>query len=152
MKLFKLFVTSVFVLGFAAISFAAGHTTAIESKYDFETTVKKTMKTLKENKMSTLFAVIKHHENAKKQGGDMGKGVLFIFGNPAKGSKLMKDYPQAGIDLPLKVYIYEDKDGKVIYSYVNPTDIASNYKGAENHKFIKNSQKTLDDMAKKVLQ
>ena len=46
MKKFKLLLTAVFVLGFAALSFAAGHTTAIESKYDYKTTVYYSIKSI----------------------------------------------------------------------------------------------------------
>ena len=65
MKKFKFLTIAVFVLGFAAVSFAAGHTTAIESKYDYKTTVDKTINAIKANKKATLFAVINHGENAK---------------------------------------------------------------------------------------
>ena len=150
MKTFKLLLAAVFVLGFAALSFAAGHTTAIESKYDYKTTVDKTIKAIEANKKATLFAVINHGENAKKLNAQMGQGTLLIFGNPAFGATFMKDYPQAGIDLPLKIYIFEDK-GKVYFSYVNPTDIAKNYKGADKHEFIKGTQNMLDGMAKNIL-
>lgn len=150
MKKFKILTIAVFVLGFAAVSFASGHTTAIESKYDYKTTVEKTVNAIKANKKATLFAVINHGENAKKANAEMGQGTLIIFGNPAFGATFMKDYPQAGIDLPLKIYIFEDK-GKVYFSYVNPTDIAKNYKGAAKHEFIKGTQGMLDGMAKNIL-
>ena len=150
MKKFKLLLTAVFVLGFAALSFAAGHTTAIESKYDYKTTVDKTINAIKANKKATLFAVINHGENAKKLNAQMGQGTLLIFGNPAFGATFMKDYPQAGIDLPLKIYIFEE-NGKVYFSYINPTDIAKNYKGADKHEFIKGTQNMLDGMAKNIL-
>ena len=150
MKKFKLLLTAVFVLGFAALSFAAGHTTAIESKYDYKTTVDKTIKAIEANKKATLFAVINHGENAKKLNAQMGQGTLLIFGNPAFGATFMKDYPQAGIDLPLKIYIFEE-NGKVYFSYINPTDIAKNYKGADKHEFIKGTQNMLDGMAKNIL-
>ena len=150
MKTFKLLLAAVFVLGFAALSFAAGHTTAIESKYDYKTTVDKTINAIKANKKATLFAVINHGENAKKLNAQMGQGTLLIFGNPAFGATFMKDYPQAGIDLPLKIYIFEE-NGKVYFSYINPTDIAKNYKGADKHEFIKGTQNMLDGMAKNIL-
>ena len=123
MKKFKFLTIAVFVLGFAAVSFSAGHTTAIEK--------------------ATLFAVIDHGENAKKLNAEMGRGTLIIFGNPAFGASFMKEYPQAGIDLPLRIYIFEDK-GKVYFSYINPTDIAKNYKGADKHEFIKGTQNMLE--------
>ncbi len=53
MKKFKFLTIAVFVLGFAAVSFSAGHTTAIESKYDYKTTVEKTINDVKANKKAT---------------------------------------------------------------------------------------------------
>ena len=150
MKKFKFLTIAVFVLGFAAVSFSAGHTTSIESKYDYKTTVEKAINAVKANKKATLFAVIDHGENAKKLNAEMGRGTLIIFGNPAFGASFMKEYPQAGIDLPLRIYIFEDK-GKVYFSYINPTDIAKNYKGADKHEFIKGTQNMLDGMAKNII-
>ena len=85
----------------------------------------------------------------KKMQKQMGKATLFIFGNPAAGSKFMAAYPQAAIDLPLKVLVFEDK-GKVYISYVNPADIASNYKGAKDHPFIKGVTGMLAKMVENV--
>lgn len=151
MKKFKILAVVILTLSFATVSFAAGHTTAVESKYDYKTTVEKTMNAIKANQKATLFAVIDHGENSKKLNAEMGQGTLFIFGNPALGATFMKEYPQSGIDLPLKVYVYE-ADGKVYFSYVNPSDIAKNYKGSAKHDFIKATQGMLDGMAKKILQ
>ena len=61
----------------------------------------------------------------------------------------MAAYPQAAIDLPLKVLVFEDK-GKVYISYVNPADIASNYKGAKDHPFIKGVTGMLAKMVENV--
>lgn len=151
MKKFQVFAIVAFMLCFAAVSFAAGHTTAIESKYDYKTTVEKTINAIKSNPKATLFAVIDHGENAKQLNAEMGQGTLLIFGNPALGATFMKEYPQSGIDLPLKIYIYEN-NGKVYFSYVNPSDIAKNYKGADKHGFIKSTTGLLEGMSKKILQ
>lgn len=149
MKLFKFLSIAVFVFGFAVLSFAADHVIVTESKYDFKTTVAKVKTCIKNNKQATLFNEIDHQANAKKAGAEMGKATLFIFGNPAAGSKFMAAYPQAAIDLPLKVLVFEDKD-KVYISYVNPADIASNYKGAANHPFIKGVSGMLAKMVENV--
>ena len=134
MKLFKFLSVAVFLLGFAVLSFAADHVIVTESKHDFKTTVAKVKTCIKNNKQATLFNEIDHQANAKKAGGQMGKATLFIFGNPAA---------------PLKVLVFEDK-GKVYISYVNPADIASNYKGAKDHPFIKGVTGMLAKMVENV--
>jgi uncharacterized protein (DUF302 family) len=43
-----------------------------------------------------------------------------IFGNPKAGTPLMIASPGIAIDLPLKVLVWEDADGKVWISYNAP--------------------------------
>jgi uncharacterized protein (DUF302 family) len=42
---------------------------------------------------------------------------LLIFGNPKGGTPLMLAAPSIAIDLPLKILIWEDDQGKVWVSY-----------------------------------
>jgi uncharacterized protein (DUF302 family) len=42
---------------------------------------------------------------------------LLIFGSPKAGTPLMLAAPSAGIDLPLKILVWEDGQGKVWVSY-----------------------------------
>jgi uncharacterized protein (DUF302 family) len=42
---------------------------------------------------------------------------LLIFGNPKGGTPLMLASPSAAIDLPLKILVAQDADGKVWISY-----------------------------------
>jgi uncharacterized protein (DUF302 family) len=46
---------------------------------------------------------------------------LLIFGSPKAGTPLMLAAPSIAIDLPLKILIWEDSQGKVWVSY-NSTD------------------------------
>jgi uncharacterized protein (DUF302 family) len=46
--------------------------------------------------------------------------VLLIFGNPLAGTPIMLAAPTAAIDLPLKVLLWQDPDGKVWLSYNDP--------------------------------
>ena len=45
---------------------------------------------------------------------------LLIFGNPKAGTPLMLAAPSSAIDLPLKILIWEDAEGKVWLSYNDP--------------------------------
>jgi uncharacterized protein (DUF302 family) len=45
---------------------------------------------------------------------------LLIFGNPKAGTPLMLAAPSSAIDLPLKILIREDAQGKVWLSYNTP--------------------------------
>jgi len=45
---------------------------------------------------------------------------LLIFGNPKAGTPLMLAAPSVAIDLPLKILVWEDGQGKVWVSYDSP--------------------------------
>jgi uncharacterized protein (DUF302 family) len=67
-----------------------------------------------------LFALIDHSGEAEKAGMQMRPTKLLIFGNPKAGTPLMIASPGIAIDLPLKVLVWEDADGKVWISYNAP--------------------------------
>jgi uncharacterized protein (DUF302 family) len=50
-----------------------------------------------------------------------------VFGNPRAGTPLLEAAPTAAIDLPLKVVIWEDVDGRVTAGYNNPAWIGARH-------------------------
>ena len=69
----------------------------------------------------TLFAIIDHSGEAEKAGLKMRPTKLAIFGSPKAGTPLMVAAPSSAIDLPLKILIWEDSEGKVWVSYNSPS-------------------------------
>ena len=65
----------------------------------------------------TLFALVDHSREAAKVGMTMRLTKLLIFGNPKAGTPLMLAAPGRAIDLPLKILVWEDDQGKVWISY-----------------------------------
>ncbi len=65
----------------------------------------------------TVFAKIDHAAEASKAGLTMPPTQLIIFGNPRAATPLMLAAPMIGIDLPLKVLVWQDSAGKVSVSY-----------------------------------
>jgi len=93
-------------------------------------TVNKTMdkfEALVKSKGLGVFARVDHTENAKGVEMKMNQAQVLIFGNPKAGTVLMKKDPAVSLDLPLKVAVYEDNDGKVWISYRNPQDLSKDY-------------------------
>jgi uncharacterized protein (DUF302 family) len=68
----------------------------------------------------TVFALIDHSGEAEKVGMHMRPTKLLIFGNPKGGTPLMLAAPSIAIDLPLKILVWEDEQGKVWVSYNSP--------------------------------
>jgi uncharacterized protein (DUF302 family) len=64
-----------------------------------------------------VFALIDHSGEAEKVGMKMRPTKLLIFGNPKGGTPLMLAAPSIAIDLPLKILVWEDDQGKVWVSY-----------------------------------
>ncbi len=52
---------------------------------------------------------------------------LLVFGNPRAGTPLLAMAPTAGIDLPLKVLIWEAEDGTVTVGYNSPAWIGARH-------------------------
>ena len=89
------------------------------SNHSVDETVAK-LKGILEAKGVTLFAFVDHSGEAEKAGLKMRPTKLFIFGSPKAGTPIMLAAPCAAIDLPLKILIWEDGDGKTWISYNNP--------------------------------
>src|SRR5580692_4452831 len=86
------------------------------SKHSVDDTVEK-LKGILRAKGVTLFALIDHSGEAAKAGLTMRPTKLLIFGNPKAGTPLMIAAPSSAIDLPLKILVAEDGEGKVWISY-----------------------------------
>lgn len=91
----------------------------IPSHHSVDETVGR-LKSILQSKGITLFAVIDHSGEAAKVGMKMPKTKLVIFGNPKGGTPLMLATPSVAIDLPLKILVAEDAQGKVWVSYNSP--------------------------------
>jgi uncharacterized protein (DUF302 family) len=75
---------------------------------------------LLKSKGVAVFALIDHSGEAEKVGLKMRPTKLLIFGNPKAGTPLMLASPSSALDLPLKILIWEDGEGKVWLSYNSP--------------------------------
>src|ERR1700689_2493162 len=64
-----------------------------------------------------LFALVDHSGEAEKAGMQMRPTKLVIFGNPKAGTPLMLASPGIAIDLPLKILVAEDGNGKTQVSW-----------------------------------
>jgi uncharacterized protein (DUF302 family) len=64
--------------------------------------------------------VVDHSGEAEKAGLKMPSTKLLIFGSPKAGTPLMLASPSVAIDLPLKILVSEDEQGKAWVSYNSP--------------------------------
>jgi len=91
----------------------------LPSNHSVDQTVDR-IKNILQSKGITLFALIDHSGEAEKVGMKMPPTKLLIFGSPKAGTPLMLAAPSIAIDLPLKLLVWEDPQGKVWISYNSP--------------------------------
>jgi uncharacterized protein (DUF302 family) len=64
-----------------------------------------------------VFARIDHAQSAHDAGLELNPLVLILYGNPKAGTPLMAQSPSIGIDLPLKILVWQDGSGKVFIAF-----------------------------------
>jgi uncharacterized protein (DUF302 family) len=72
----------------------------------------------------TLFLDLDQQAAALAEGLTMPRAHLLLFGRPLAGTPILLAVPEAGLDLPLKAYLWEAADGAVFVSYSDPAYLA----------------------------
>lgn len=111
----KLLVLLVF-----GISLVANDIIIKESKCSVDKTAQNIQVAL-ESRGVQIFAVIDHKKNANSVNMIMPDSKVLIFGNPKVGTTFMLTEMKAGLDLPLKILVYQDKDSKTKIAYRDGT-------------------------------
>jgi uncharacterized protein (DUF302 family) len=75
----------------------------------------------------TVFARIDFAADAAAVGLTLRPTRLLVFGNPRAGTPLLTVAPTVGIDLPLKVLIWEAADGTATVGYNSPAWIGARH-------------------------
>jgi putative redox protein len=94
----------------------------LASPHAFSRTVARLEAELDDRRL-TVFARIDHAAGAQAAGLKLRPTLLMIFGDPRGGTLLMQTLPTAGLDLPLKMLVWEDDSGSVHVTYRNPASI-----------------------------
>ena len=96
----------------------------------------------------TVFARIDHAAGAAEVGLTLAPTELIIFGNARGGTPLMQSVQTVGIDLPLKVLVWEDSAGKTWLSYNEPSWIARRHSVANAEQVVSKMAAALSAMAR----
>jgi len=94
-----------------------------------------------------VLARIDHAAAAAKVGMALRPTEVLIFGNPKAGTPLMQAAQTIGIDLPLKVLVYEDESGATHLAYNDPAWLAARH-GAEAAHAVTGIAQTLAQLAR----
>jgi len=74
-----------------------------------------------------VFARIDHAAGAASVGQTLRPTELIVFGNPQGGTPFMQCAQTVGIDLPLKVLVWQAEDGSTWLGYNDPVWIAARH-------------------------
>ncbi len=85
------------------------------------------IKNLVKEKGLSVFATINHSGNAKMVDMKLNESKMVIFGNAKLGTALMQQDMRVGLDLPLRVLVYKDSDGKVKMAYRDGSWLANKH-------------------------
>lgn len=96
------------------------------STFSMSETVLRLTEAAKSKKM-LIFANINFSQDAAKVGLSMNDSQLLIVGNPKGGTPAMQAVPLAALDLPLKILVWKDGNGKVWVSYNTPAYLRNRY-------------------------
>jgi uncharacterized protein (DUF302 family) len=105
---------------------AADGLTTIPSSYGQKDTTDRLEAEIKARGM-TVFARIDHAAGAAEVGLSLRPTEVLIFGNAKGGTPLMQANQTIGIDLPLKVLVWQDAPGKTWISYNDPSWLAKRH-------------------------
>src|SRR3712207_8156991 len=75
----------------------------------------------------SIVARVDHASAATKVGLELRPTEVLIFGNPRAGTPLMQAAQTVGIDLPLKVLVWQDQVGRTWLAYNDPSWLAKRH-------------------------
>jgi uncharacterized protein (DUF302 family) len=99
---------------------------ALASPFSMDETIAKIRAVLAAKQIKE-FALIDHSGEAARAGLAMPPTRVLIFGNPKAGTPLMLSAPSAAIDLPLKLLVREDAEGRVWICWNTPEYLLSRH-------------------------
>jgi uncharacterized protein (DUF302 family) len=111
--------------------------TTVPSHFDPKETTDRVETAIRERGMN-VFARIDHAAGASEVGLTLRPTELIIFGNARGGTPLMQSVQTVGIDLPLKVLVWQDAGSKTWLSYIEPSWIAQRHRVANAEQVVNN--------------
>src|SRR5215470_11184721 len=113
--------------------------TSIQSSFGPKTTMDRLDAEIRAKGLN-VFARIDHAAGAAEVGLTLAPTVLIIFGNARSGTPLMQSAQTVGIDLPLKILVWQDAANNTWVSHNEPSWIAQRHG-------VAGGESTIDKMA-----
>ncbi|MFN2315352.1 MAG: DUF302 domain-containing protein [Gemmatimonadales bacterium] len=85
------------------------------------------LRTAAESRGLTIFAVVDHAANARAVDLPLAASTLVLLGNPRAGTLLMQCDPSVAADLPLRMLVWEDAEGRTWVGHHDARALATRY-------------------------
>ena len=99
-----------------AVSLFANDIIFKNSNKSVEATMNK-LQNIVSKKGFTVFAIVDHTAGARKVRMELAPSKEIIFGNPKMGTMLMQEKMEVGLDLPIRVLVFQDEKKKTKIAY-----------------------------------
>ena len=97
----------------------------------------------------TVFAQFDHAAAAREVEMDLAPEIVVVFGNPRSGTPLMQTDPRIGIELPLRIILWDSNESTVI-GYNDPRALANIYDVGEYAQMLEAMAALLAALAQEV--
>jgi uncharacterized protein (DUF302 family) len=95
------------------------------SRFDYDETVERLLEALHRHQL-TVFARIDHAAAAREVGLELADEQVVVFGNPRAGTGLMRSDPSVGVELPLRMLVWDGGEG-IQVGYNDPLELTERY-------------------------
>jgi len=90
----------------------------VKSAYSMDDTIRRIKDDIASKKIM-FFDQIDQARLAANAGIDLRPSTLLIFGNPPLGTQFITSNPLSGLDWPVRILVFQDKDGTVWAAYTD---------------------------------
>jgi uncharacterized protein (DUF302 family) len=98
-----------------------------------------------------VFARVDHAAGAKSVGSDLRPTQMLMFGNPKLGTPALLSAQSAGLDLPLRVVVYQDEAGQVHVVYHATSKLSDDHGIPADAAVLKKMAGALNNLTNKAI-
>ncbi|MFI9379857.1 DUF302 domain-containing protein [Kutzneria sp. NPDC052558] len=102
-----------------------------------------------EHRELTVFAHIDHAEHARRAELSLTPVDVVLFGDPHAGTPLMASDPRVGLDLPLRMVVWQDGEMAFV-GHHDPRELAGDYELTEHKEILDRMAELLEAVSVEV--
>lgn len=122
-----------------------------QSPYSVSTTIER-LETGILAKGMKVFAKIDHANEARGVDMPLNDEVVLVFGDPKIGTFLMQENPLIGLELPLRLLVWQNEKSHTQIAYIDPISLGSAYKIYSQTAYLKKMTGGLAALIEEVIQ